>query len=82
MSFIILLMFFATTNFAMGEATNMCEDILAKEYIDKAEFASGVAHLSHSLYLEPLRYIFYICINKIYQLDWNKLLLTTKKRLL
>jgi hypothetical protein len=59
MSKIILVLLLATiTNLSRGKGTNICEDLLAKENIVKDEFATAVAHITHSLYLEPLRSVF------------------------
>jgi hypothetical protein len=50
---IILMMLATATSLAESKAVNVCEDILAKENIDKDQMAR-----SHSLYLEPLRLFF------------------------
>jgi hypothetical protein len=33
-----------------------CDDIMARENINRKEFAFAAGHLTHSLYLEPLRF--------------------------
>jgi hypothetical protein len=60
MSVIILMMVVAARSMAVGEVTNKCEDILGRDFIERKEFARAVAHITHSLYLEPLRLVLYI----------------------
>jgi hypothetical protein len=52
---IIIMMLVTAKSLAESKAVNMCEDILAKENIDKDQTARSAAHITHSLYLEPLR---------------------------
>ncbi len=54
----MLMMFVVFANLVMCQTSNVCEDILSREGINKDEFASAVAHITHSLYLESLRLIF------------------------
>ncbi len=53
-------MFVALANLEEGKASNMCDDVLAKDGIDKTGFVTAVAHTIHSLYLEPLRFFYFL----------------------
>jgi hypothetical protein len=57
---IFLVMFVALANLEEGKASNMCDDVLAKDGIDKTGFVTAVAHTIHSLYLEPLRFFYFL----------------------
>jgi hypothetical protein len=58
MSAYVLMMFVVFANLVMCQTSNVCENILSKEGINEDEFASAVAHITHSLYLESMRLIF------------------------
>ena len=44
--------------------SNKCDNILAADNIGRKQFATVVGHLTHSLYLEPLRFVFYLPTHK------------------